>query len=56
MVGVVAQAQVNLGRAAVAQDLARAVRAEEEMMMVHGVLMMAHGLIVHTQDVSSFDC
>merc|ERR1712127_379170 len=43
MVGVVAQAQANLGRVAVA--LARAVRVEEDQ-----VTMMVHGLTAHTQD------
>ena len=49
MVGVVAQvqAQVNLGRVAVA--LARALRVE-------ALHEMVHGLIVHTQDVSSLFC
>ena len=48
MVGVVAQAQANLGRVAVA--LARAVRVEDQ------VTMMVHGLTALTQDVSSFVC
>jgi len=43
--------RVNLGRAEVAAvNLARAVVM---MMTVHGVLMMAHGQIVPTMDVSS---
>ena len=51
MVGLVvlALAQANLER--VEEDLARAVRAEVEMMT-----MMVHGLTAHTQDVSSFIC
>ena len=49
MVGVVAQAQANLGRVAVA--LARAVRVEEDQEMT-----MVHGLTALTQDVSSFVC
>ena len=49
MVGVVVLAQANLGRVAVA--LARVVRVE-----AHQMTMMAHGLTVHTLDVSSFVC
>jgi len=47
--------RVNLGRAEVAAvNLARAVDHQVTMTMVHGVLMMAHGQIVPTMDVSSF--
>ena len=46
--------RVNLGRAEVAAvNLARAEGHQVTMTMVHGVLMMAHGQIVPTMDVSS---